>query len=373
MILLIVGIILFIGLILVHEWGHFIAAKRSGVHIEEYGIFFPPRLWSRKTKSGWRFSINALPIGGFVRLKGESDADTRPHTFGAAPLKVKVKIMLAGIAMNVAVAFGLFTLLAFIGMPQMVDNQFTIAADDHHAHTEVLAGYVEPGSPAAKAGLTVRDELISLRPVGQSAQPITASAGLPALTKGMAGQEVVFAFKRDGQLVQKTLTLNSEQAVEASQKTNQPKGYLGVSPSDYTLKRYTWSAPIVAAGTIGQFTALTLHGIGSALAGLFTGHAEQASEQISGPVGIFAVMKTGTFLGYQFILFIVALISLSLAIVNLLPIPALDGGKLFVTAVARLFRRRLTQRLEVILYGGSFVLLLGLLVLITVVDVHRFF
>src|SRR5690606_3602076 len=115
MLLLIIGLILFIGLILVHEWGHFIVAKRNGVEVEEYGIFFAPRLWSKKTKGGWDFSINLLPIGGFVRLKGESDSDVRKGTFGAAPFKAKVKIMLAGIAMNLVVAFGLLTFLALIG------------------------------------------------------------------------------------------------------------------------------------------------------------------------------------------------------------------------------------------------------------------
>src|ERR1700756_1492841 len=103
-VLLIIGIVLFIGLIVAHEWGHFIVARRNGVEVEEFGIFFPPRLYKRKTRSGWLFTINLIPLGGFVRLKGETDSDTAPGTFGAATLWVKAKIMAAGVAMNLATA-----------------------------------------------------------------------------------------------------------------------------------------------------------------------------------------------------------------------------------------------------------------------------
>src|ERR1044071_4282268 len=98
--LLVVGILLFIGLVVVHEFGHFIMARRNGVKVEEFGIFFPPRLYKRKTKGGWLFSFNLIPLGGFVRLKGEHDSDTEPGTFGAATLWVKTKIMAAGVVMN---------------------------------------------------------------------------------------------------------------------------------------------------------------------------------------------------------------------------------------------------------------------------------
>src|SRR6266581_4953519 len=108
--LLVIGILLFIGLVVVHEFGHFIAARRNGVEVEEFGIFFPPRLYRRKTKAGWDFTINLLPLGGFVRLKGEHDSDTKPGTFGAASLWVKSKIMAAGVAMNLVTALVLFTI-----------------------------------------------------------------------------------------------------------------------------------------------------------------------------------------------------------------------------------------------------------------------
>src|ERR1700684_4459504 len=114
--LFIVGLVLFICLIITHELGHFWAARRNGVDIEEFGIFFPPALYRRKTKRGWDFTFNLLPLGGFVKLKGEHDSDNAKGSFGAASMKSKTKIMLAGISVNLATAYLLFMVLALVGM-----------------------------------------------------------------------------------------------------------------------------------------------------------------------------------------------------------------------------------------------------------------
>ncbi|HET7320201.1 MAG TPA: site-2 protease family protein, partial [Candidatus Saccharimonadales bacterium] len=128
-VLLVVGLILFIGLVVVHELGHFLVARRNGVVAEEFGIFFPPRLFKKKMKGGWIFSINALPLGGFVKLKGEHDTDTEPGSFGAASLWAKSKIMAAGVVMNLLTALVLFMGLAWVGMPKLVCNQFSVPSD----------------------------------------------------------------------------------------------------------------------------------------------------------------------------------------------------------------------------------------------------
>jgi regulator of sigma E protease len=392
-VLLVVGILLFIGLVVVHELGHFLVARRNGVEAEEFGIFFPPKLWSRQIKGkkgrkSFEFSINALPLGGFVRLKGEHDADTEPGTFGAATVWAKTKIMAAGVGMNLAAALVLFMILAWVGMPQLVDNQFTVKSDTKVTKSEVLIGEIQPGSPAAKAGLQQRDDLTGITPANHpgAVQALSRANNLPDVTERLAGQTVDITYIRAGVTHHVTTTLLSAKAVAASKQTKNPKGYLGVVPSEYTLQRSTWSAPIVAAGVAKQFTVLTfkglwmaLQGVGSAIAGLATSnHAAreagqtQASNQVSGPVGIFVILKDGSSLGYQFMLMIVAVISLSLAIMNVLPIPALDGGKIFLTYMSRLFRKQLTQEFEEMVYGGSFVLLLLLIGLITIVDVQRF-
>lgn len=384
--LLIVGIVLFIGLVVIHEFGHFIYARRNGVEVEEFGIGFPPRIWGRKTKKGFDFTINWLPLGGFVRLKGEHDADIEPGTFGAASTWAKTKIMFAGIGMNLLAAFVILTVLAWVGMPQLISNQYTVKSDTKVTRNEVLVGQIIADSPAAHAGLQPRDELISIGVPGRPALAISSAGRLPVLTKQLAGQTVVLTYARNSQIHKSTVTLLSERVVQASKNTKNPKANLGVAPTSFSLQRSTWSAPVVALGIMKQFTVLTfkglwaaLQGLGSTVAGLVTSnHAAreagqtQASSQVSGPVGIFIILKDGSSLGYQFMLMIVAVISLSLAIMNILPIPALDGGKLFLTYISRIFHRRLSQDFEELVYGSSFILLLLLIGIITIVDVKRF-
>jgi regulator of sigma E protease len=372
-VLLIIGLILFIGLVVIHEFGHFIVARRNGVEVEEFGIGFPPRAWARKTKKGFIFSLNWLPIGGFVKLKGESDAATEQGTLGAARAWPKAKIMLAGVAMNLVVAFGLLTVLAWVGMPQLLDNQFTVKSDTKISRNDVLVGYVEPGSPADKAGLEPRYELLAIGPKDDM-QQINHAKNLPDLTEKYAGQKVTIRYAHNGGGEKETtLTLRDKKTVEASKKTDEPKGYLGLSPTEFTMQRSTWSAPIVAAGLIGQFTAATFQGLGTAIAAIFQGDGSRAAEQVSGPVGIVVLLKDGSLLGFEFVLMIIAIISLTLAIMNVLPIPALDGGRLFMVLLSRMFGKRLSQEMEERIVGASFIFLLFLIVLITIVDVRRFF
>ncbi len=388
MILLILGLVLFVALVVVHEWGHFIAARRSGVEVEEFGIGFPPRVFKKKTKGGWLFTINLLPLGGFVKLKGEHDSDTEPGTFGAASVWDKTKIMAAGVVMNFVTAYVLLIIVALVGMPKLVDNQYTVASDTTITQTHVFVGYVESGSPAAKAGLRSSDQLLSYRPSDQtSTRPFTSARMLSDVTDKYAGQRIELNVKRDGKVIQKTVSLRSDAAVQSSSKNGNQKGHLGVSPSELVLQRSTWSAPIVAGGLMGQFTALTFQGLGKALAGLggiiagsVTGNTTarqsaqtEASSQVAGPVGIFFVLKSGTILGYQYVLFIIAIISLTLAIMNFLPIPALDGGRLWMTLISRAFGKPLTPRTEELVNAIGFFLLIGLIILISIVDVRRFF
>lgn len=386
--LLIVGLVLFIGLVVVHEWGHFIAARRGGVVVEEFSIFFPPRIFSKKTKGGWQFSFGALPLGGFVKLQGEHDTDTGKGSFGAASLGVKTKIMAAGVVMNLVTAFVLFTMIALIGMPRLVDNQFTIKSDTRVTRNEVFVGYIEPGSPAAAAGFRSTDRLVGYKlPNSGQFRTLPAATNLPPVTSRYAGQTVTFVLNRGGQTIEKTVTLRTDAAVRASLKTANPKGHLGVQPSEFTLQRSTWSAPIVAGGVMTQFTGLTFEGLGKALAGVggiiagaATGNTParqaaqtQASGQVAGPVGIFFVLKSGSVLGYQYMLFIIAIISLTLAIMNILPIPALDGGRLWLTLISRGLGKPLSPRTEELVNATGFAFLIGLIILISVVDVKRFF
>jgi regulator of sigma E protease len=366
--LLIVGLVLFVGLVVAHEWGHFKVARRNGVGVEEFGIGLPPKVWGKRVKSGFEFTINALPLGGFVRLKGENDSDKTPGSFGAAPLWPKTKIMLAGVGMNLIIAYVLFVLLALAGMPKLIDGQFSVPSDTKTVRQVanqgvVLVAEVPGGTPAANAGIKSGDEIVSIN--GES---INNPGRVGELTAANAGEQISVLIKMDGKMIDKQIRLNEQ---------NSGQGYLGLvsesGESGIQVDRYTWSAPVVAGGITAQFTKLTLKGIGTALGNLVRGNTQKASEQVAGPVGIFVILREGTSLGINFVLMIIAIISLTLAIFNALPIPALDGGRLFVTLFFRAVRRPLTKSKENFIHGTGFLVLITLLVLLTIVDVNRFF
>ena len=384
--ILIIGIVLFIGLIIVHELGHFIVARKNGVEAEEFGIFFPPSLYKRRMKNGAIFSLNLLPLGGFVKLKGEHDSDMEKGSYGAANLWVKTKIMAAGVFMNLITGVILLMILAWVGLPQLIPTQFSVAGGSRVTKQEVLVTSVEPNSPASTIGLKTESKILELGSPGHP-KNVTSIPDLQKLTKEYAGKRVEVVYVSNGNQYQKTVKLQSQSVVAASLKTNNPKGYLGISLAALTLHSYKWWAgPVEAVGLTWQVIKLSfiglghaIQGLGQIIAGLVTGNtvARQhgqavASKQVAGPVGIFIILKDGSILGYQYMLFIIAIVSLTLAIMNILPIPALDGGRLWMTLISRAFGRPLSAHLEEVVNGIGMLILLTLIVLITIVDVHRF-
>ncbi len=372
------GILMFIALVVVHEWGHYIAARRNGIEVEEFGIGFPPRAKILRKRRGTIFSLNWLPLGGFVKLKGEHDADKEKGSFGAASTKAKIKVMLAGVGMNLIAALLLFTVVAVIGMPKLVNNQFTVASDTKIIQEVENKGVVKIGrlvenAPAATAGLLPEDQILTI-----GDKTIDSPDKLTEATEHYAGETVTIQIRRGEEFKSVTATLN------------QTSPYLGVAPysaeTGFEVRRSTWSAPIVAVGVTKDFTVATFKGLGTALKGLgsliagtLTGNREarqagqaEASGQVSGPVGIFKVLFEISKQGFGLVLFIIAIISLTLAIMNVLPIPALDGGRLFVTLFYRLIKKPLSQTTEERIHGTGFAVLMLLFVVITVVDVRRF-
>jgi regulator of sigma E protease len=342
--------------------------------VEEFGIGFPPAIVSKKMPSGYKLSLNWLPLGGFVRLKGEHDADTGNGSFGSASLWTKTKIIIAGVIMNLITCFIILTFLAIVGLPQVVNNQFSVSRNSKTVKQEVLAGYILKGSPASNVGLKSEDNLISIVSSTGKLIKITNANSLPNITKSNAGKTITVNYEYSGSSFSKKVTLLTTSVVKDSLKTNNPKGYLGIEPSNFIIKRYTWSSPVVAAGFMGQVTVLTLKALGDAFMGLVQGNTTKASSQVSGPVGIVVLLKDGSLLGYQFILLIVAIISLSLALINILPIPALDGGRLFFTVLPRLILKRpLKQKTEEWIHGTGMAILIVLFILITIVDINRYF
>jgi regulator of sigma E protease len=400
--LLIIGLVLFVSLVVVHEFGHFIMSRRNGVDVEEFGIGFPPKAMTLgRDKKGTEYTLNWLPLGGFVRLKGEHDSDTEKGSFGAASTWAKVKIMLAGVFMNLITAWLMFSFLALVGIPKLPlpdgSDQFTVKSDTRILSSKVMVGYVEPSGPADKAGLKTGDRILDITtvnsvicnsttlgnicPIG-SVVSINGTGFIASdvrkdtealLGSGVSTIQLKIQRKGTNTPTEISVTPRSVKEVADSKNTDNPKGYIGIQPYDYTIRRSTWSAPIVGVGLIAQYSKLTYNALGHSLVSLFEGHGKEASANVSGPIGIFVVLKDGASFGITYILLIIALLSLTLAIMNTLPIPALDGGKLFVMLLFRLAKKPLTAKVEERIHGTGFVALMGLFVLITFVDIKRFF
>jgi regulator of sigma E protease len=372
----VIGLALLVILIVLHELGHAIVSRRNGVVVEEFGIGFPPRAWAKKLKNGVLFTINWLPLGGFVKLKGEHDSAKGKGTYGGASLLAKTKILLAGVAINWVTAALIFTVLALVGLPKALPNQFSVESDTTVVNQPVQAVVVAEGTPAEQAGIKTGDEILTI-----AGQEINSPDQLREVTSQHASQQVDVTYNRDGQTTQATVTLTDG--------SDPQKGYLGVGSAQQSAIRATWSAPIVGIGTTIQFTALTFEGLGQLFANLGTGLVsklstneqvrdsgekalEEAGANVAGPIGILGnIFPQAREAGLVALLYLTGIISLTLAVINVLPIPALDGGRLFVTLIFRALRKPLTKEIEEKIQATGFLVLMALVVLVTVVDVGR--
>ena len=377
--LVIGGLLILTFLVVIHELGHAIVARRNGVVVEEFGIGFPPRAWGKKLKNGVLFSLNWLPLGGFVKLKGEHDEATGKGSYGSASMWQKSKILLAGVTMNWLFAAFIFMILSVVGLPKLLPNQFEVAGGTTTKTSAVTIDEVGDKTPAAKLGLKVNDKITQVNGVA-----IKDSDQLRALTKKDAGQTVEVTYQRGKATFTKAVTLNPASKAQ--------HGYLGVSTSEKaTVYTAWWASPIEGVGLTAQFSWETIKGLGVLLAQLGQGiaskfvpdHTVQQNGQValdaagagvSGPVGIlFNLFPTFEKAGIIPLLVLTAIISLTLAVMNVLPIPALDGGRLYLALVFKALKKRLTKEREEKIVGYSFYALLLLVLFITILDVGKFF
>jgi len=375
---IIIGVIALTILVALHELGHGLAARRNGVVVEEFGIGFPPRAWAKKVKKSLLgknvlFSLNWLPLGGFVKLQGEHDAAIGKGDYGAASFWVKTKILLAGVFINWVTAGVLLTVLAVTGLPQLIPNQFTVAGDTVKDYQPVQLTSVSPDYPAAKAGLAVKDRITKV-----NGKEIETTQQLIDLTKENKGKQITVTYERDGKQGEKSVTLRDG---------NGPT--FGAALGQLTQTRSTWSAPIVGFGVAWQLTTETFKGLGSLVANLATGFVNQFSgdaktreagskevatvgDSVAGPLGIFGILfPAASSAGPTQLALLIALISIGLAVMNVLPIPALDGGRWFTMAGFRLFRKKLTKEREEKIQAAGFLTLMALVVLVTIADVGK--
>lgn len=380
---IITGLFILVLLVAVHELGHGIVARRNGVNVEEFGIGFPPKARGKKIKhsilgKNVLYTLNWLPLGGFVKLQGENDAADKPGDYGAASYWVKTKILLAGVAMNWIVAIVLFSCLAVVGLPKILPNQFTVAGDSTLVKQPLQVVKIESDSPADSAGLKTGDQILRL-----NGAAVASATDLSDATAANKGKAVELIYSRSGTEYMTKVNLRVEHSAT--------QGYLGVVSGQREVLKSTWSAPLVGIGTTAQFTWETLKGtvglIGNAAKGAvqslsFNQSAREAGSKelstvgssVAGPVGILGVIfPQAQQAGLGQLIFLSAVISLSLAVMNTLPIPALDGGRWFTMTLFLLLKKPLTKEREEKIQTAGFLTLMALVLLVTVADVAKLF
>ena len=355
-VLVIIGVlIIFTILVVAHEFGHFTAARREGVTVEEFGVGFPPRVFSRR-KGKTLYSINLFPIGGFVRLKGEDGSEKGKGSFASLTFWPKTRIIMAGVIVNLLSAYLIFTFLLIIGIPPLGQDlpSFGPVKPSQSGESSLTVFGVTKDGSASKGGIAQGDNIISI-----DNKPLEDNAQLRAYTIENKGKEVTLVISRNGQESNKTVMLGSDE------KT----GVLGVSAEKIQLTSYAWwAAPFAALVLMVQFVLATLAAFGNLIIGLFA--RREVSQQVSGPIGIVSVFSQIVNFGPRFVLLFVASISLSLAVINALPLPALDGGRQFVLILQKL-GLKVTPERENLYHLVGFVALISLMIIISISDIAR--
>ena len=374
---IIVGLLVLSVLVALHELGHALAARKNGVIIEEYAIGFPPRLWAKKLKSGILFAINALPIGGYVKLRGEYDSASEKGDYGASGYKAKTKILFAGVATNFLLAWLVLSILSVTGLPVALPNQFRFA-DDTVIKSAVTIAALEKDGPAARAGLLDGDEIVSL-----AGEEIASPVALIKATQARAGENVPIVVRRANEL--KTFSVSIRDKDKSASQ-----GFTGIYPTQKTWTRTSlYRAPASGLVVTAQFSWETLKGVGQLIGNFFGGlfqklspdenirqlgeqNLAKASGSVAGPIGmlgtIFPALLSSDITTF---FFFVALISLTLAVMNLLPIPGLDGGRWLLMTIFKLCKKPLDEELESKIQGIGMMVLFGIMILVVISDVSK--
>ena len=342
----------------VHELGHFWVARRNNIKVEEFAFGLPllPRIFSRK-RGETEYSIYPVPLGGFVRMLGEDGDSQDKRSFAAKPAGVRARVLVAGVLMNFILAYVILTVCFLFNMPPMA-----LCAKDYPGaqfQNRVTLEAVVEGRPANQAGLKTGDRITRIADT-----PIECSTQVSATLKQHAGQSVPVVAERNGQALAVNVTPAPAGDVNA--------GRIGVAPADnYEGLDYpVWAAPLIAAQESAAISVATVAALGDVFANLFT--KASVPEGVAGPVGI--AKLTGDIIdnGPMVIARFIALISLSLAVFNLLPIPALDGGRLLFVGIEKLRGNKpVTPRIESAIHLAGFAFLIIFIVIITYFDVTR--
>lgn len=352
-------------LIFVHELGHFMVAKKSGIRVDEFAIGFPPKIFSW-VKGETKYVLNLIPFGGYVKIFGENPdeesmtgADSTRSFVNAKKWK-QVSVLLAGVGMNIIFAWILISISFMFGslvpVGEGVSNYSKYAKD-----SSVILTAIAPDSTAEKAGLKTGDKLITVSSV--TGLDLSTTKIRELIEKSV--DQVNITYERGGELTEISV-------MPTISTSTGDKKVIGIYMENVAVVQLN---PILALWEGGKLTLTTFGqvavGLGTFLWQAVTGNADFS--QVSGPVGIIGMVGDAATFGFAYLLGFVAFISLNLAVINLIPFPALDGGRVFFIIIETITRRQIKPKIANIVNATGFFILIALMIVITYRDIMKFF
>ena len=361
MLLTIIVFILILGLLIFsHELGHFITAKKAGVKVEEFGFGFPPRIFGFK-KGETTYSLNAIPVGGFVKIFGEEGKrrSRSKFAFYNKPAWKRALILVMGVLMNMVVAAILLSVVHILGVPTIIEQ----GQETNYKNIQIQVVETAKNSPAENAGVKIGDAIISLSFGGEKAF-IKEIEDVQTFVAFHSGQEITMEIKRGGETLSKQLT----------PRVNPPEneGALGIAMSKTGTMSYPWYTAILKGfETAGRLFVVMIEMFWLLIKNLIT-NGKMIGE-VAGPVGIVVVTSQMVKLGLVYVLQFAAILSINLALLNILPFPALDGGRLLFLLIEKIKGKPIKFKTERLANSIGFAILIALMLIVTFRDVIRLF
>lgn len=365
--ILVLGVLVF-----VHELGHFAVARFHGIKADEFGFGFPPRMFgvvkddvtgkyrfvrgnAEVVSENTVYSLNWIPLGGFVKIKGEDrNAPLGADSFASRSAWTRIKVLGAGVFMNFLLAWFLFSIVLMLGFPEQVDPENRAK---YTGPTSVQILQVQPETPAADIGLKAGDVILAL-----DGTPVTTLNFVSDYIRNHRGTAIAIELRRGSE----ELTLSGTPRINAPEG----EGALGISFSETAIVQYPWYQAIrLGFEQTYVKTAEILGALGGMVVSIFTG--AETKVDIAGPVGIVSLTKEMTDLGLAYLLYFAAILSINLGIINILPIPALDGGRILFVLIEKIKGSPVSVNVEGYVHQIGFILLIALMILVTLNDIVR--
>jgi len=355
---IIIAFISLIGLIVLHEFGHFIIAKRFGVEVEEFGIGYPPRIFGKKIGETI-YSLNLLPFGAFVKIQGEIGGIESARSFSGKPIWQRALIVLAGVISFWIISAILFSIVMGLGAPTAISDE----ENENLINPKVQISAIASGSPAEIAGLKVGDAIKQLT-IGNLQLTINKVKEAQEFTSLHKGEEITLTIERGKEIF--TTSLVARASPPAGE------GPMGVALTRTAIVNYPWwEAPLQGIKATANLTQAIIQGYWQAITNIIKGLP--SGVQMMGPVGVFSLFTQVNQLGINYFLQFVGMIAIYFAIFNILPIPAVDGGKLLFLGIEAIRKKPVSPKVEQNITTFFFSLLILLMIFVTIKDVMRIF